>query len=198
MSYQRKVELSFQVMGQHIPVDHGYSLYSSVCHIIPEFHETHDVLMGLIRGFYVGNGLIDITPRSYLNFRLSPESIASYINLAGKTLELKGHTIRIGVPTTGLVQPANSLFSLMVTTKNGHDQERFAQEISKQANEIGISSQFQVRKRKTFSLHGKQVVGYAVSVEGLNNDESIALQENGLGGRKKMGCGWFVTGYKDI
>jgi len=40
-------------------------------------------------------------------------------------------------------------------------------------------------------VHGKQVVGYPVLVSELTPEESILLQENGLGGRRKMGCGFF-------
>jgi len=186
------VELSFQLMGKQIPVDHGFSLYGSVCRIVPEFHNSENVLMGLIRGTYMGNGFLDLTPRSFLNFRLPPDTLAPYINLAGKELEIKGHKIRIGTPNTRLIQPGESLFSLLVTTKNGDDQDRFENEISKQAKSIGISVTFHIHKRKTFDLHRKQVVGYSVSATELNNTDSIILQQNGLGGRKKMGCGWFA------
>ena len=35
-------------------------------------------------------------------------------------------------------------------------------------------------------------MGYAVHIGGLNAAESLRLQEQGLGGRRKMGCGVFV------
>jgi CRISPR-associated protein Cas6 len=36
------------------------------------------------------------------------------------------------------------------------------------------------------------VVGYALRVNGLTEEGSIRLQEEGLGGRRRMGCGIFV------
>ncbi len=56
---------------------------------------------------------------------------------------------------------------------------------------LAVKGRFQVIKRKTFQVHGKQVVGYSVLASGLNPEDSITLQENGLGGRRKMGCGFF-------
>jgi len=56
---------------------------------------------------------------------------------------------------------------------------------------LNVRGQFSVRERKTFRVHGKQVVGYALLVSELNAEEAIKLQENGLGGRRKMGCGFF-------
>jgi CRISPR-associated protein Cas6 len=41
-------------------------------------------------------------------------------------------------------------------------------------------------------IHGKTIVGFTVLVQGLTAGESIQLQEEGLGGRGKMGCGFFV------
>jgi Cas6 Crispr len=46
--------------------------------------------------------------------------------------------------------------------------------------------------RRVLRVHGKAIVGFSVRVQGLTGEESIRLQEEGLGGRKKMGCGFFV------
>ena len=49
-----------------------------------------------------------------------------------------------------------------------------------------------LNKRRTLRIKDKEVVGYEVLVESLTAAESIALQEAGLGGRRRMGCGIFV------
>ena len=36
------------------------------------------------------------------------------------------------------------------------------------------------------------IVGYSLVVEGLSAVESMLLQERGLGGRTRMGCGFFM------
>jgi CRISPR-associated protein Cas6 len=47
-------------------------------------------------------------------------------------------------------------------------------------------------RRRVVRIKDKTVVGYGVHVAGLNAAESLCLQEHGLGGRRKMGCGVFV------
>jgi hypothetical protein len=47
-------------------------------------------------------------------------------------------------------------------------------------------------RRHVLRVHDKQVVGFGLQVTGLTASESIRLQEQGLGGRGKMGCGFFV------
>jgi CRISPR-associated protein Cas6 len=46
--------------------------------------------------------------------------------------------------------------------------------------------------RRTLEIAGRTVVGYAVEVSGLTAEESIILQENGIGGRRRFGCGIFI------
>ena len=38
----------------------------------------------------------------------------------------------------------------------------------------------------------KEIVGFALRVEELTAEESIRLQEKGIGGRRRFGCGIFV------
>jgi CRISPR/Cas system CSM-associated protein Csm4 (group 5 of RAMP superfamily) len=38
---------------------------------------------------------------------------------------------------------------------------------------------------------GRRILGYSVRVAELTLDESLILQERGLGGKRRMGCGVF-------
>jgi CRISPR-associated protein Cas6 len=123
--------------------------------------------------------------------KLPINKIGNYLKLAGKTLDVMGQKLTIGVPKTKALIPAVALFAQLVTTKNGHDQSRFEAEIKSQMEKMDVHGNLTVEKRRTFQVHGKQVVGYSILATELTAVESIALQENGLGGRQKMGCGFF-------
>ena len=189
---ESKVDLVFQVMGKTIPVDHGYPLYSAISKVLNNFHEEQEVYLSPIRGRYVGNGILDIQPKSELTLRLPIANLRSYINLAGKKLDILGHAINIGVPNTQALVPAPALYAHLVTTKNGNFQFRFDAEIRRQLSELGIKGSFQIGERRTLAVHKKQMVGYSLFVNELTAEESILLQETGLGGRHKMGCGFFL------
>lgn len=191
MESEPKVDLCFQALGQTLPVDHGFALYGAISRVLPFAHEDPDIGLKLIRGRYVGGGMLDISPYSELVLRLPISKGGSYLKLAGKTLEVMGQKLMIGVPKTKALIPAVALYAQLVTTKNGHDQNRFKAEIKTQMEKMDIEGKLSVEKRRTFQVHGKQVVGYSVLATELTAEESIALQENGLGGRRKMGCGFF-------
>ncbi|MEG6549639.1 type I-MYXAN CRISPR-associated protein Cas6/Cmx6 [Desulfocurvibacter africanus] len=186
-----KVDICFQAIGQSLPVDHGYALYSAISNIVPCFHAAEDVGLRLIRGRYIGQGLLDISPRAELVLRLPVARVADYLALAGKTLLVDNHAVSIGIPRTRSLVPAATLYAHLVTTRNGHDEERFRTEIARQTATVGVHAEFTLDTRRTFSIHGRQVVGYSLLASGLMADESIRLQELGLGGRRKMGCGFF-------
>jgi len=191
MQSEPKVDLCFQVSGRILPVDHGYALYSALSGVLPFMHEDQDVGLRLIRGRYIGDGILDISPTSELVIRLPVASLPQYINLAGKTLEMFGQTLEVGIPQSRSLIPAVALAARLVTTRNGQDQARFEAEMKSQMERLHVSGRMSVGKRRTFEVHGKQVVGYSVLTSELTAEESIILQEHGLGGRRKMGCGFF-------
>ena len=48
-------------------------------------------------------------------------------------------------------------------------------------------------KRRVVRVKGVAIVGYALIVAGLSAADSVTLQESGLGGRTRFGCGFFVA-----
>ena len=75
------------------------------------------------------------------------------------------------------------------------DAEKFAEAVRRQLDTLEISERviLTIGKRRTLKIRDKEVVGFEVILEGLTASESIILQEHGLGGRRHMGCGVFVT-----
>lgn len=190
MTDEPKVDLCFRIVGSRLAVDHGFALYGSLSRALPMLHETPDIGVKLIRGRYAGSGMLDISPHSALVLRMPVDRVGQCVALAGKTLEILGERLTIGVPQAKQLIPAVALYAQIATTKNGSDPSRFETEAKTQMKRIGVEARLAIGKRRTFAVHGKQVVGYSVLVTELDAVESIALQEHGIGGRRKMGCGF--------
>ena len=191
MKNDPKVDLCFGIRGKTLPVDHGFDLYSCISRLLPLFHEAQGVGLKLIRGRYVGDGLLSLQPNSWLVFRLRSSGLSPYINLAGNTLDLRGHLIQIGVPKTRALNPVPSLYSHLVTTRNGQDQERFLTEINRQLFEMGVKPEVHLVDRKTFTLHDKKVVGYSMQLLGLSTEDSIESAGGRAWGKAKDGV-WIL------
>lgn len=190
------VDLAFPLISiQPIPADHGYPLYGALSRILPQLHESNGIAVHPIRGQQIGNRQLQLNERSRLVLRADADHIGQLIALAGKQLDVGGHRLRVGVPQVWTLRPAPALRSRLVTIKGFLDPELFRAAAHRQLDEMGVSSEAQLTlgKRRTLRIKDKEVVGYEVLVEALTADESLALQERGLGGRRHMGCGVFVT-----
>ena len=197
------VDLAFSVLCAHpLPADHGYLLYSAVSRLLPEAHQADSYGIHPIRGRQLGGRTLQLTERSRLVIRTDAEQIARFLPLAGKSLRLLDRTLRIGVPQVRSLVPAAALRSRLVTIKlpdaaaqrGDAAAEAFLAAARRKLAELGISAEAEVSlgKRRTLRIKDKEVVGYEVLVEGLTAEESLTLEEHGLGGRRHMGCGIFV------
>ncbi len=194
---EQLVELHFQIVGDVVPVDHGYALFSSLSERLETdadkwVHEASNVALLPIRGRYDGKGKLHLGKGSSFGLRVPAELIPRFLPLVGERLRLHECTITVGVPLTRALEPAPVLYAHTVTTRNGQDEQRFDAEIARQLAALGVEGQIERGHRRIITIHGKKVVGHSLLVHGLSPAHSLLLQEKGLGGRRKMGCGVFV------
>ncbi|MHB1529964.1 MAG: type I-MYXAN CRISPR-associated protein Cas6/Cmx6 [Acidiferrobacteraceae bacterium] len=192
------VDLFFHIQGKQVPMDHGYTLYSAISRILESGDEDkwlHDAdCVGLlsIRGHNAGQGKLMLDQHARFGLRLPVNLIPKVLRLAGKRLDVDGEALRVGVSTASALIPAPVLYAHIVTTKNGKDENRFDAEIQRQLDALNIKSKPTRGLRRIVTIKDKKVVGFSLLVSELTAEESIRLQEQGLGGRRKMGCGVFV------
>lgn len=206
------VDIQFNLNGSFIPVDHGYLLYSAISEIVPEFHENPDIGIFSISGNHIGNRQLSITKNSKLIIRLPSEEIGNSLKLAGKTIKIQDKQIQIGVPMIRALIPSANLYSRLVIIKGFMEPEQFLEAVKRQLDELEIKGKpYLVEQneileanidkkggshspylRRTINIRNKEIVGFALRVKELDAEESITLQEKGIGGRRRFGCGLFV------
>jgi CRISPR-associated protein Cas6 len=198
------IELRFPMLGETLPVDHGYLLYSALCKELPLLHSNGNGLaIGPVSGLRRNDGGLALARDSALRLRLLPEEIANVLPLAGKALEIAGHKVRLGVPTVQPLVPTPALTARMVTIKGFMQPDFFVAAVRRQLSELGVLGEPGIPlvadgprqgepRRRIIRIRDKKVVGFALHVTGLTVAESLVLQERGLGGRRRMGCGFFV------
>ena len=186
------IDLAFRLTGSAVPVDHGYALYAALSRILPDVHTAKDIGVQPIRGIYSGNGTLHLADFSRLILRLPDEQIRAYLKLAGKRLAVDDHPLSVGVPEVRTLRPVVRLRARLVTIKGFLQEEEFLEAVKRQLEQLDIKGQAHLGTRRTFRVRDKQVVGFEMGVTQLTAEESLTLQEQGLGGRRKMGCGVFV------
>lgn len=192
------IDLFFPIQGQQVSLEHGYLLYAALANLLESpgdawLHDGDSVGLHLIRGRYDGAGSLRLDKAARFGLRIPADLIPKFLPLAGQAIQLGDHRLRIGIPQPQALIPAPTLYAHLVTTKNGQDEARFDQEIARQLEALDIHGKPQRGPRRMFRIKDKHVVAHTLLVSELNAEESIRLQEEGLGGRRKLGCGVFVA-----
>jgi CRISPR-associated protein Cas6 len=199
------VDLLFPVVGTRLPTDHAYGLYGACCRLLPCLHDgSMRFGMAPVTGPHIGNGLLQIDPKqSRFRLRVAASDLPRVLPLAGKGLEVTGHRIRLGVPQIEALQPAPALIARTVAIKNATEVELFREAAQRQLPDLGIRGSPRVpehfdkgseRKpiRRVVRVKEVRIVCFALLVDGLQDEDSLRLQEVGLGGRRHLGCGFFI------
>lgn len=211
------VDFQFPVRGGLIAVDHGYLLSAAISRIIPTFHGDETIGIHHIPGELDGGRLQRVGLRSFLTIRLPHERIKEALPLAGKALIIGEQQVRLGVPSTRALVPSPRLYSRLVVIKGFMEPGPFLEAVQRQLDamqvkgipslvdqsDIALANQEKTTGtrspflRRTIRIRDKEIVGFALSLTGLTAEESVLVQERGIGGRRRFGCGIFVPVARD-
>ena len=141
---------------------------------------------------------INLTERSKLLIRVPAEKIPFIYPFSGKFLTIGKHKIRLGIPEMNFLQPKSKIRSHIVVIRGYEQPDTFLTAAQNQLNELKIQGKIQLLttkdgtpKRKTIKVK-QTLVGFGIEITNLSESDSLILQEKGLGGKPKMGCGVFV------
>ena len=186
------IELRFPVIGKALLSDHGYAMYSAISKIVPEAHQADWLALETVPGTARGDGRIHINERAKLRMRMPQERLPLMLQLAGKSLDVDGYQLRLGVPQTFLLKPSPSLYARCVTIKKFMEPEPFLDAVRRQLAGLEVKGQPEIGPRRAFRVGSHKIVGFGLTLRELSNEASLLLQERGIGGRRHMGCGFFV------
>ncbi len=198
------LEVVFPAFGSALPTDHAYSLYAVLSGIVPRFHDEDSPLrFAPITGHATPDGLLHITEHSCLCVRLPDDAVQLALPLAGKRLALGDSIVRLGVPSVRTLIAAPSLVARLVTFKNADTPEQFLTTARAKLAELGVAGEPQLPihldgdragepKRRVVRVKGVTIPGYSLIVAELSAADSLTLQQSGLGGRTRLGCGFFA------
>jgi CRISPR-associated protein Cas6 len=204
-----KVDVSFSLSGRSFPLDHGYCLYGAISRRLPGLHGARWLGVHPLSGKRLDANHLVLGQRPELRLRIPLEHIPSVLPLVGCSLDIAGHPLMVGVPTIHGLDPSTSLDARLVVIKltciaRRHNDEidrdvidgkeleqRYLAEGRRQLDKLEVTGEIALTGRRSVKVAGRRVVGFSVRVTGLSEAGSIRLQEEGLGGKRAMGCGIF-------
>lgn len=197
------IDLAFGLRGEQIPLDYGYALFGAISRLVPSIHGDRRIGVHPIRGLKRGRGSLRLVPQSRLRLRMPSEEIGAYLPLGDARLDLDGSVVRVGAPRAEPLRPWPALTSRLVTIGHHRDPGEFLDSVLRQLSGLGVRARPSFLpspdparagepSRRILLVKGRRIVGYPLRIDGLTAEESLIVQERGLGSRRRMGCGVFV------
>lgn len=204
---QTVVDMAFNINCRVLPVDHAYALSQAIQQALPWFNIESQAGLHLIHGAESGNGWyraeevgdnLYLSRRTKLILRLPRSRITDAQSLKGIILDIAGYPLQIGQATEKPLTKNAVLFARHIVADLAQDEETFLDRVVKQLLLQGIHCRKALcGKTHSFKIPNSTLFTRSIMLADLTAEESIILQEQGLGEGKKMGCGLFIP-HKDI
>lgn len=198
------LEANFPIQpGSLISSMHGYNLYSALKIQIPWFGDCQMTSISSIAGIKNGKKQIETQEFSRLLIRTPISKASSLYSLAGKTLSIGQGQISLKIPTIAPLTAKSTLKARIVLIhlslrEPTPSPDKFLAVATRQLQEKGIKGKISILlrqgalDRKALIVKGIKNIGYGVQVTGLREEDSLRLKTWGLGGRRRIGAGFFA------
>lgn len=191
------VDVGFPAKGRTLPVDHGYLLFTALCHLLPRLREEPNWGVHPVLGRALGPTHLELFQHSLVQLRIPTTDVGHVTELGSQSLRVGRHLLKLGPPTVYPLQPARNLQSRCVTV-HGHEQPaQFAEGLrhelsSLPGSAITASIEIDVGERRYVRTRSHAVPGFEVTLSNLELKTSIEVQAHGVGGRRYLGLGLFM------
>ena len=197
------VDLSFRIKCPTLPLDHAHAFSIRLLEILPWLEEEEYAAIHLIHGAASGNGwfrpedvkseLLHLSRRTRMRLRLPSHRLDDARALTGKTLDIAGHSLEVGESDVLLLSSLSTLFARYIVTSEDMDETQFLEEAARELKSIGVST----RKLLGGITHALDfpdgpVFTRSLMVAELEPEQSVRLQQTGLGEGRTIGCGIFL------
>lgn len=193
------VVVHFPAQGRQLPADHGHTLYSAIIGELPALRGASWLGIELLSGVSWREDIIVLPTRgASLRLRIPADRYGYVLPLAGRRLDIAGHPVYLGIPAARPLQPARSLYARVVTIEGFDEPEPLLDAARSQIDALGLKADLELPideqgrfRRHIIKIPGRSATGYSLAAHGLSDDDSLRLQNVGIGEHRAMGCGIF-------
>jgi CRISPR-associated protein Cas6 len=201
------VDAVFAISCRSLPVDHAYALSQAVQGALPWFADEAGAGLHTIHGAASGSGwlrpegeraMLQLSRRAKLALRLPRRRLEDAAAMIGRTLQVADQPLRVDSLSVRPLSRITTLFSRSVVLEGADDEAAFLAAASRELGALGIDAARMLCGRGTpVATPARSYQSRSLMLAGLAPAHSLALQRQGLGFGRKIGCGLFIP-HKDI
>lgn len=194
-------DLSFSVDCRELPYDHAYELSSEILNLVPEIKNDKRNAIQTLHGPMSGNGWvrpdsenIPLSKRAKLIIRINKNQLNDIKNnIEGKEISLFGNTLKIGRSKVKNFLVVKDLFCRFVMSDHKTSEDDFLNIIQNELRDLDINIRKALCGRSmVISFGEKTLYTRSLMIADLSKEDSLKLQEEGVGDKKLYGCGIFL------
>ena len=190
----RMIDLQFDLTGTAIPTENAQMLSDALQRLLPWLGEDSGTGIQHLKGAETNSGdaTLNINRRTKLFLRVPKTRVDDMQRLVGQTLDLGGHSLRIGDFKTREFSPFANIYAHFVDT-GSTTEEQFVQDVMRE-----LDGRFQLRcgficgKQQTLQSASGTLYGYSLMLHDVPPHKSLQLQDEGMGRNRLLGCGIFI------
>lgn len=197
----------FAIECRSLPVDHAYALSAAIQAALPWFADEPQAGLHTVHGAASGAGWqrpegedaqLQLSRRTKLVLRLPGHRMADAAALSGRTLDVAGSAMRVGRLSARPLLRIASLFSRSVMFEGVADEDAFVAAADEALRALGVEAATMLCGRDvTLATPQGSYRTRSLMLTVATPAQSLALQRQGLGEARKLGCGVFIP-HKDV
>jgi CRISPR-associated protein Cas6 len=198
------VDLSFKIDCRQLKLDHAWALSTAVCELLPWFENEPQAAIHHVYISQSGNGwnradeggkdVLQLSRRTRLKIRVPQSRKTDTLALTGKTINVDGNELSFGKSETFLLSAITTIVSRHAyIAETEHDEKLFLHAVNAELQQTGIKAR-KMLCGKSHQLKTPQglIKTRSLMLADLSPEDSIRLQENGIGRYYTYGCGIFI------
>ncbi|HSW53424.1 MAG TPA: type I-MYXAN CRISPR-associated protein Cas6/Cmx6 [Sulfuricaulis sp.] len=201
------VDVVFSIQCRCLPVDHSYSLSQAIAAALPWFADEEHAGLHTIHVAESGNGwmrpddpkaLLHLSRRTRLMLRLPKRRVEDAARLTGRTLDVGGNAMQVEKAVVKPLSAITTLFTRYLVAGEGLDEMAFMREAQSLLAEMNIKPKKMLcGMERIIATPERKIHARSLMLADLGVEESVRLQQRGLGPGRTLGCGLFLP-HKDI
>ena len=198
------VDLSFATQCKELPIDHAWALSNAITQQLPWLTQEKQAGIHQIHVAESGNGWMrpedtehqTLRPshRTRLVLRLPKARVQEASTLIGKTLSIQGYPLTVKKPRKKPLVHASVVFARYVLSNQNENENDFLERMAKEYESITGNKIKKMLCGKSYILRTAETewVTRHLMLADLSNEDSITLQQFGLGEGRLIGGGLFL------
>ena len=185
------VEAVFPLEGKTLPREHAQALLDALVVSMPWLQDDAGAGIHPLKLVSGTESMALLSGRTRLILRVKANRLDKLRASEGAQLDVAGHPLRLGAVHLRALQPLATLYAYRVAAVAG-DESAFMQAMEAELAALGVAGERVCGKRQMVRVNQHDMVTFSMMLHGLGPDQSLRLQQHGLGPHRLLGCGLFV------